>query len=1577
MRAHVLLSILSFSILTSVSVGVEYPFTSADILGQDTTPGTTDYDPLTETYTVTADGHDIWDSQDDFRFLYVEMSGDFSVSVRIDDPAGQWPHSWSKAGIMVRQDLTPGSRDVYLVATRDNGVAFQWRDRANLPASWTEESEPASPILYPIWLRIVRNGNEFTGWWSDDGTTWQHPSFNTHSLAMTNPVTVGICLTSHVSGVLATATFGDFHIPELEASTFAIAPRGQTVYEGETVFLDGTRSWNAETFQWKQVLLAEEPEVLIHASDEPFAWFAAPPLDVAVSLTFRLTVSGPTGWDSDFATVTVRAANPPVVPPPNLTAEIGDLSVTLHWDSIPDADGYVLKRAEHLPDGTRSPFQTIRPFVTGTLAEDRFLAEGVTYYYRVAGKNRFSVNEGPLSEEVSITAMPNLARRPDAIPIALVTSPTGGGLKNLTAINNGILRESYDTFDNYETLDEDWFGYLWSEALYLDQIVYYEGMHSEDGGWWTNLTVQFTEDGSIWKEAPNLMMTPLYDFTDSRIGRTAYSRFDIAFPTVRARGVRLRGRPGGAAGFTSVGELEAYGNQRHGPLVVCGLDATVDERSTVFLDASHSFSTRGQILSYHWEQVDGLAIVAIENAESPVASFAAPSVASDTLLRFRVTVSDGTDEQSDDVPILIRNIITGADAGNDFAVREGRIGQLDGTRSRSTSGNLTYHWEQIFGPPVVLSEAFSSRPSFTAPLTTQFSENLIFQLTVNDGLGSPDSLSRDRVTVSVRSAVTTMAHMEKSGRIVLEAENYTFTNRNRDDRGSWQVFEGDPTYVEVPDIPGVGGTRDWETGAEIGYNILVQHAGVYYLKVRRYVAHGRGHDGTTSNSCCIGINGNAVISQFDNAENYNCWVWCPGTTAQPLVFPQSGYYTLNLRCREDGYRIDRILLYQAGAAHVPEDWSPEIGPPESLPAPAIVCTRQLPSHYTAGSTSAVSLCLDVNTPSPPATLVVTETFSGGNITVLDPAGADASIPGRLVWTFSADTVSNRIITYLLGTPKGSSSPVEFDGYLSYGGEANQDILGHTTLYPLPPPVSEVDVHILDSASVSWTASPDENVVAYRIYRSTDGMTWTEISGPRPGSAFVDQTIEPGVTYVYKVTTENPAGAQCDLASAPATRPETAVFLEVREAEDYNYGGARFPGGPAAPAAVEASDTNNLAPDVDYFYQNTSRTNVYRPRDAVDIRPGEDSSGWFMGYSTPGDWWRYTFDVPIAGYVRLVYRGSTSGSVGAALEFFWDEQPVGELTFNTPGGWRDWTSFSLQPFFSGKGIHVLRVKLLSGGADSDFIALDFDASLEGRSVIFGDDFDRYAETDDVRSAGGWTTASVTPSNGTWQLWNTQGGALTLAPDEPGPDLPGMSRNYMVSNGDFAADFFLDEELVSPVINCSGYSGVSVEFCCHINIHEEDEEGDLQTTDFDISVYDSQTGLWSDWLTVFQRDRSFGDLNSADPLTFDIGTLADDRRIRLRWRFYNTHYDFWWAVDRVIVSGKPVEDRIHSLKVFEDDQVALSWGRFGNGYYTVQCSDKLTGGVWTNVEGTTWPVITTTWTGSVDPGKSSRFYRVVSE
>ncbi len=984
--------ILAF-VFDSTCSGVEYPFTSVDVFSRDSTAGGSAYDPSSGAYIVSAAGYGIGGREDDFRFLYLDISGDFSVSVRVDDPEGMWPHPWSKAGVMIRQNLSPGSREIHLVATRDNGIALQWRDDQDALASWSGTSAPPPPIYYPMWVRIVRNGNEFAAWYSEDGHFWTLPPENIHTLALSDPVLVGLCLTSQLSGALATAIFRDFHIPELEVSTVAITSRDQILREGQTITLDGTRSWNATAFRWEQVVLGDEPRVKIKDFDRALATFVAPALDIGAILTFRLTAYSSVGKDSAVTHVTVRANNAPMATPCNLRGEIGSFSVTLRWDPMPDADCYVVKRAEQPPGEGMSAFQTLIPCVRDTAAIDRFLEEGVKYHYVVAAKNSFPPHEGPPSEGISVTAMPNLALRPDATPFALVTKPIGSGLKNLNAIMNGTTRESYDTYDDYETLDEDWFGLSWPQPLCFDHIVYYTGDHSDEGGWWTSLKVQFSDDGVTWGDAPGVEISPSYNFADSPLGRRPYSRFDIAFRPVRGKFIRIYGTPGGVGGFTSIAELEVYGNQNRSPLTVYGLDRVVDEWQTGILDGRYSFSTRGPIVGYCWQQTGGPPVT-IGDAYSPVAFFAAPGVDQDVLFTFTLTASDGIDEATDDVQILLRNVATQAKAGPELSAFENALVQLDGSASVSTSGSLTYEWTQTGGPVVALSDANSVWPSFTAPSVSKFSEKLTFELRVDDGLGSVDSIGSDTVTVLVKNTLNTMPHVEKSGLIVIEAENYTSINRHHDDRGTWQVVHGEPTYVEVPDIPGVGGTREWRDAAEISYDVKIRRSGNYHLKMRRFVPHGKGRDGDKNNSCRVGINGEPIIPEFDNQRKYNRWVWVSGGESDYVTFPSAGTYSLDIRCLEDGYRIDRIILFQPDAPGVPEDWSDEIGPPESAPAAMIACCRELGTHYVRGSSQTVSLHIDVNTPVVPEILILVENFPR-DFTVVNSAGGDASTRGRL------------------------------------------------------------------------------------------------------------------------------------------------------------------------------------------------------------------------------------------------------------------------------------------------------------------------------------------------------------------------------------------------------------------------------------------------------------------------------------------------------------------------------------------------------------------------------------------------------
>jgi choice-of-anchor B domain-containing protein len=77
------------------------------------------------------------------------------------------------------------------------------------------------------------------------------------------------------------------------------------------------------------------------------------------------------------------------------------------------------------------------------------------------------------------------------------------------------------------------------------------------------------------------------------------------------------------------------------PNAVAGPNQSVNGGARVSLDGSASNDPDGDVLSYQWSQTFG-PTVTLENADSATASFTAPTVQSDTMLRFQLAVTDST-----------------------------------------------------------------------------------------------------------------------------------------------------------------------------------------------------------------------------------------------------------------------------------------------------------------------------------------------------------------------------------------------------------------------------------------------------------------------------------------------------------------------------------------------------------------------------------------------------------------------------------------------------------------------------------------------------------------------------------------------------------------------------------------------------------------------------------------------------------------------------------------------------------------------------------------------------------------------
>jgi hypothetical protein len=101
----------------------------------------------------------------------------------------------------IRETLNAGACQASLFATPGNGVAFQYRPSTGASSSNVNNAVPT----VPYWVKMVRSGNTFTGYYSSNGSTWTEAG--SQSISMGANVYIGLGVTSHDNGTLCTATF--------------------------------------------------------------------------------------------------------------------------------------------------------------------------------------------------------------------------------------------------------------------------------------------------------------------------------------------------------------------------------------------------------------------------------------------------------------------------------------------------------------------------------------------------------------------------------------------------------------------------------------------------------------------------------------------------------------------------------------------------------------------------------------------------------------------------------------------------------------------------------------------------------------------------------------------------------------------------------------------------------------------------------------------------------------------------------------------------------------------------------------------------------------------------------------------------------------------------------------------------------------------------------------------------------------------------------------------------------------------------------------------------------------------------
>lgn len=202
---------------TETPAGLPSPWISTD-LGAVTPAGEAAHS--NGTFTIKGAGNDIWDTSDQFQFVNQPITGDAEIIAKVNSLTNT--NTYAKAGVMFRETLTATSKHAMTDASAAAGIEFLTRDTTSGATTATVTTGAA-----PKWVRLVRSGNVFTSYASDNGTTWTQVG-TPKTIAMASTIYVGMAVTSHANGTLATGVFSDVTVRNITANPNVNLALGKT-----------------------------------------------------------------------------------------------------------------------------------------------------------------------------------------------------------------------------------------------------------------------------------------------------------------------------------------------------------------------------------------------------------------------------------------------------------------------------------------------------------------------------------------------------------------------------------------------------------------------------------------------------------------------------------------------------------------------------------------------------------------------------------------------------------------------------------------------------------------------------------------------------------------------------------------------------------------------------------------------------------------------------------------------------------------------------------------------------------------------------------------------------------------------------------------------------------------------------------------------------------------------------------------------------------------------------------------------------------------------------------------------------
>jgi len=177
------------------------------IKGTKGTKGTYSYGTEKKVFNIKSKSWDTNFKKDSFYFLYKPMKGDGQITARIINISNE--KQVPRAGLMIRSDLTDSSSFV-MTSISSGGLTEMHRRLKTGEICETTET----PFNTPCWLKLVKRGNIFYSFCSEDGCKWK--IIGTEVVDMKKEVYIGIALASRLIKYECSITVSDVAVRPVE-----------------------------------------------------------------------------------------------------------------------------------------------------------------------------------------------------------------------------------------------------------------------------------------------------------------------------------------------------------------------------------------------------------------------------------------------------------------------------------------------------------------------------------------------------------------------------------------------------------------------------------------------------------------------------------------------------------------------------------------------------------------------------------------------------------------------------------------------------------------------------------------------------------------------------------------------------------------------------------------------------------------------------------------------------------------------------------------------------------------------------------------------------------------------------------------------------------------------------------------------------------------------------------------------------------------------------------------------------------------------------------------------------------------